>query len=183
MVTTTVRNTFLQRLVGAAALDTAIYEEVEADPSATSQAFLIVVAASLAAGIGARGLLEVTFPGMLLYSAIALMAWAAWALLVFEIGARLMPAPQTRVDVGQLLRTIGFASTPGLLRALGIMPAVAAPVFVVTSLWMLLAMIVAVRQALDYRSTAAAVAVCLLGWALAIVVAVVLGVLFGPTVS
>ena len=183
MATTTVRNSFLQRLIGAAALDTAIYEEVEADPSATSQAFLIVVATSLAAGVGARGLLEVTFAGMLLYSAIALMAWAAWALLVFEIGARLMPAPQTRVDVGQLLRTIGFASTPGLLRALGIMPAVAAPVFVVTSVWMLLAMIVAVRQALDYRSTAAAVAVCLLGWVLAIVVAVVLGVLFGPTVS
>ena len=183
MATTTVRNSFLQRLIGAAALDTAIYEEVEADPSATAQAFLIVVAASLAAGLGARGLLDVTLAGMLFYSAIALIAWAAWALLVFEIGARLMPAPQTRVDVGQLLRTIGFASTPGLLRALGIMPAVAAPVFVVTSVWMLLAMIVAVRQALDYRSTAAAVAVCLLGWALAIVVAVVLGVLFGPTVS
>ena len=115
--------------------------------------------------------------------AVALVAWAAWAVLTFEIGARLMPAPQTRADIGQLLRTIGFASTPGLLRGLGIMPAVAMPVFVVTSVWMLLAMIVAVRQALDYRSTASAIAVCLLGWVLAIVVAVVLGVLFGPTVS
>ena len=183
MATTTIRNSFLQRLIGAAALDTAIYEEVEADPSATSQAFFIVVAASLAAGVGARGLFEVTFGGMLFYSAVALIAWAAWALLTFEIGARLMPGPQTRADIGQLLRTIGFASTPGLLRALGVMPAVAMPVFVVTSIWMLLAMIVAVRQALDYRSTASAIAVCLLGWALAIVVAVVLGVLFGPTVS
>jgi hypothetical protein len=183
MATTTIRNSFLQRLIGAAALDSAIYEEVEADPAATSQAFVIVVAASLAAGIGARGLFDVTFAGMLFYSAVALIAWATWALLTFEIGARLMPAPQTRVDVGQLLRTIGFASTPGLLRGLGIMPAVALPVFVVTSVWMLLAMIVAVRQALDYRSTGSAVAVCLLGWVLAIVIVVVLGVLFGPTVS
>ena len=94
-----------------------------------------------------------------------------------------MPEPQTRVDVGQLLRTIGFASTPGLLRVLGIMPAVSLPVFVVTTGWMLLAMIVAVRQALDYRSTGAAVAVCALGLILSIAIAVVLGVLFGPTVS
>ena len=91
MTTTTISNSLLQRLIGAAALDTAIYEEVEADPAATAQAFLIVIASSLAAGVGARGLIDVTIAGMLLYSAIALVAWAAWALLVFEIGARLMP--------------------------------------------------------------------------------------------
>jgi uncharacterized membrane protein required for colicin V production len=104
-------------------------------------------------------------------------------LITFEIGARLMPEPQTRVDVGQLLRTIGFAATPGLLRILGVMPAVALPVLIVTTVWMLLAMIVAVRQALDYRTTRAAVAVCALGWVLAIAIAVVLGLVFGPTVS
>jgi hypothetical protein len=81
------------------------------------------------------------------------------------------------------LRTIGFASTPGLLRILGVMPAVALPVFAITAVWMLLAMIVAVRQALDYRSTGPAIAVCALGWILAIAIAVVLGVVFGPTVS
>jgi hypothetical protein len=183
MATTTVRNSLLQRLIGAAALDAAIYEEVEGDPAATAQAFGIVLGSSLAAGIGVRGLAPITFSDVLLFSAVALVAWAAWALVTFEIGARLMPAPQTRVDVGQLLRTIGFASTPGLLRVLGIMPAVAAPVFVVTSVWMLLAMIVAVRQALDYRTTAPAIAVCVAGWVLAIAIAVVLGVLFGPTVS
>jgi len=183
MATTVARNTLVQRLIGAAALDAAIYEEVEGDASALPQAFAIVIASSLAAGIGARGLTTVTVSGVLLYSAIALVSWAAWALITFEIGARLMPEPQTRVDVGQLLRTIGFAATPGLLRILGIMPAVAWPVFVVTSVWMLLAMIVAVRQALDYRTTRAAVAVCALGWVLAIAIALVLGVVFGPTVS
>lgn len=183
MATTTARNTLLQRLIGAAALDTAIYEEVEADQAATSQAFAVVVLASLSAGVGATGFTEITPGGIALYSGVALVAWAAWALVTFEIGSRLMPDRQTRVDVGQLLRTIGFASTPGLLRVLGVMPAVAMPVFVVTSVWMLLAMIVAVRQALDYRSTGRAVAVCVLGWALALAIAVVLGVVFGPTVS
>jgi hypothetical protein len=183
MDTTTAKNTFLQRLLGAAALDRAIYEEVEADPSATAQAFAVVVLSSLAAGIGASGLGEISVTGVVYYSGVALVAWAAWALVTFQIGSRLMPDPQTRVDVGQLLRTIGFAATPGLLRVLGIMPAVAVPVFAATSLWMLLAMVVAVRHALDYRSTARAVAVCVLGWALAITIAVVLGIAFGPTVS
>ena len=49
------RNTFLQRLIGAAALDTAIYEEVEADENATTQTCATVVLSSLAAGVGARG--------------------------------------------------------------------------------------------------------------------------------
>jgi hypothetical protein len=183
MTTPDARNTFLQRLIGAAALDVAIYEEVESDPGATTQAFAIVIMSSLAAGIGVQGLGASGIPGLVFFSIVALLSWAAWALVTFEIGGRLMPDPETRVDVGQLLRTIGFASTPGLLRVLGIMPAVAGPVFVVTSIWMLLAMVVAVRQALDYRSTSRAVAVCVLGWTLAIVIAVILGVVFGPTVS
>jgi Yip1-like protein len=180
MASTTVRNSFLQRLVGAAALDRAIYEEVEADRAATVQAFTIVVLSSLAAGVGARGFAEVSAAGTFFISALALVAWATWALLTFEIGSRLMPAPQTRVDVGELLRTIGFGTTPGVLYALGIMPAVAVPVFVVVSAWIVVATTVAVRHALDYQSTARAVAVCALGWALAIAIAFVLGVAFGP---
>lgn len=183
MATPSVRNSFLQRIIGAAALDVAIYEEVEADPGATTQACAVVVLSSLAAGIGARGLGEQTLTNVVFITVVSLMAWAAWALVVFEIGSRIMPAPQTRVDVGQLLRTIGFAASPGLLRVLGAMPAATIPVFAITAVWMLVSMIVAVRQALDYRSTARAVAVCVFGWVLAVTVAVVLGLVFGPSVS
>lgn len=180
--TTTATNGFLQRLIGAAALDTAIYEEVEADPGATTQACAVVLLSSLAAGIGARGLGENSVGNIAFISIVALLAWAAWAVVTFEIGVRLMPERQTRADVGQLLRTIGFASTPGLLRVFGIISGVAIPAFAVSAVWMLLAMIVAVRQALDYTSTMRAVAVCVFGWALAIAIAVVLGLMFGPTV-
>jgi hypothetical protein len=177
-----VKNTFLQRLIGAAALDAAIYEDVEADRSATWQAFLVVLLSSLAAGIGVRGLsggpVNVLFFGM-----VALLAWAAWALVTYAVGAFLLPEPQTNVDVGELLRTIGFASTPGLLRILGAMPPLAMPVFVLISVWMLAAMVVAVRQALDYTSTMRAVAVCAIGWSLALGVAIVLGLVFAPPVS
>jgi hypothetical protein len=178
----TTRNTFVQRLVGAAALDPAIYEDVEADTGATAQAFAVVLLSSIAGGIGVRGLsggpVNIAF-----FSMVALLAWIAWALVTYAIGAFLLPEPQTDVELGQLMRTIGFASTPGLLRILGAIPPLAWPVIAATSIWMLLAMVVAVRQACDFTSTARAVAVCLGGWVLAMAVAIVLGVLFGPSVS
>ena len=107
----------------------------------------------------------------------------AWAVVTFEIGYRLMPQPQTRADVGELLRTTAFATTPGMFRVFGIMPGATLPVFAATAVWMLVAMVVAVRQALDYTSTARAVAVCALGWVLALTISLVLGLVFGPTVS
>ena len=94
-----------------------------------------------------------------------------------------MPEPQTRADVGQLLRTIGFSAAPGMLRVFGIVPGASVAAFAITAIWMLMAMVVAVRQALDFTSTTRAIGVCVLGWTLAIGIAVTLGLLFGPTLS
>ena len=176
-------NSFVQRLIGAVSLDVAIYEEVEADRGGTGQAFAVVVLSSLAAGVGARGFGGSSPINIAFFSMVALMSWAAWALLTYHIGARLLPGPQTRVDVGELLRTTGFAAAPGILRIFGVLPGVTLPAFAISAVWMLAAMIVAVRQALDYTSTARAIAVCVLGWTLAIVLAIALGLFFGPTVS
>jgi len=183
MADPTVSTTFPIRLLGALALDPATYEEVEADRSATGQAMLVVVLSSLGAGIGALGLSRGSLKSIAFITGLALLSWAAWAVVTFQIGAKLMPEPQTRADVGELMRTIGFASAPGMLRIFGIVPGATVPAFAITALWMLVAMVVAVRQALDYKSTARAVAVCALGWALAIGIAVAVGLFFGPAVS
>ncbi len=183
MASTVVPTSFPVRVFGALALDSAIYEEIEADRSATGQAMVVVVLSSLAAGVGASGLGGISPRSAFAISAMALILWAAWALVTFEIGARLMPEPQTRVDVGELLRTIGFSAAPGMLQVFGVIPSVTIPAFAISAVWMLLAMVVAVRQALDYRSTGRAVAVCVLGWTLAIAIALVLGLFFGPTVT
>jgi hypothetical protein len=178
--------TFPHRLMGASVLDVDTYEEVEADRGATAQALIVVLASSLAGGIGATGLTTSGAPlaeGVFFWSAVTLIAWAAWALLVFEIGGRLLPEPETRVDVGELLRTIGFSSAPGVLRVFGVVPALAIPVFALTTVWMLVAMVVAVRQALDYRSTARAIGVCTLGLVFALGLAVAFGIFLGPHVS
>ena len=153
---------FRDRIIRAAKLDVDLYEEVEADKGAMGQAMGVVVLSSIAAGVGtiARGGLG----GMLIGTIFALVGWYVWAYLTYFIGTKLLPEPQTKADHGELLRTIGFSSSPGLIRVLGIIPGLASVVFLAASIWMLVAMIIAVRQALDYQSTLRAVGVCIIGW-------------------
>jgi hypothetical protein len=149
-------------MIRAAKLDVQLYEEVEADRDATGQAMIVVVLSSLAAGVGSLG--SGAVQGIVVGTIAALLGWLVWAFLTYFIGTRLLPEPQTKADYGQLLRAIGFASSPGLIRVLGIIPFLSAIVFFVAGIWMLVAMVIAVRQALDYTSTARAVGVCLIGW-------------------
>jgi len=155
-------SSFGARLLGAARLDAATYEEVEADRSANLQALTVVVLASLAAGIGS--VRSASVGGLVFDVVTALVAWGAWAVVTYFAGVHLLPEPETRSDVGELLRTMGFSSSPGLLRVLGSLPLLGLPVSLLAEAWMLVATVVAVRQALDYRSTLRAVAVCLIGF-------------------
>jgi hypothetical protein len=148
-------------MVRAARLDSRLYEEVEADRGALGQAIGVVVLGSLASGVGSGGLIGVT---AIAGGAIReVVVWIIWAALTYLIGAKLLPEPQTRADLGELLRTIGFANAPCLLRIFALIPGAASFVFAISGVWRLAAMVVAVRQALDYSSTWRAVVVCLLG--------------------
>jgi hypothetical protein len=163
---------FVARMVRAARLDRSLYKEVEADRRATGQAAAVVVLSGVAAGIGALawGGLQAVAVGVVG----AVGGWLIWALLTYAIGVKLFPEPETRSDLGELFRTIGFASAPGVVRVFGLIPGARDGVFLVAAVWMLIAMVVAVRQALDYRSTSRAVGVCALGWLIQAVVFVFL---------
>lgn len=163
---------FVDRMIRAAKLDPQLYEEVEADKSAMGQAVGVVIISSVAAGIGSIG--RGGIAGIVGAAALALVSWYIWAYLTYFIGTRLLPEPQTEADAGQLLRTIGFSSSPGIIRVLGIIPGITAVIFFAASIWMLVAMVIAVRQALDYRSTLRAVGVCAIGWIIQIIVFAVL---------
>jgi len=168
---------FGNRIIRAARLDAALYEEVEADKSALGQAMGVVVLSSIAAGIGSTS--KAGLFGMLIGVVVALVGWYIWAYLTYFIGTRLLPEPQTKADHGELLRTIGFSSSPGLIRVLGIIPVMRNIVFTIAAIWMLVAMIIAVRQALDYNSTLRAIGVCAIGWIVQIVLFVLLFSIFG----
>ena len=178
-------DTFVRRVVGAAMLNAGTYEEVEADRSAMPQAIAVIVFSSLAAGIGARGLSggSGTLTFFVASTMFALMTWFVFAVSTFQIGAHILPTPDTRADVGELLRTLGFAAAPGLIQVFGLVPGVTKPVFALAMAWTIAASVVAVRQSLDYTSTTRAIAVCGIAWALAVFFLVVLGLLFSPTLS
>jgi hypothetical protein len=160
-------------MIRAAKLDVNLYEEVEADKGAMGQAMQVVILSSVAAGIGTIGTTGIK--GLVLGTIVALVGWFIWAFLTYFIGTRLLPEPQTKADYGELLRTIGFSSSPGVLRVLGIIPMLGNILNFIVGIWMLVAMVIAVRQALDYKSTWRAVGVCLIGW---IVQIAIFGVFF-----
>ena len=164
---------YIDSIVRAAKLDINLYEEVEADKGAMGQAMGVVVLSSIAAGIGSIGTIGVK--GIIIGAITALIAWYVWAYMTYFIGAKILPEPQTKADHGELLRTIGFSSSPGLIRVLAIIPGISGIIFAIASIWMLIAMVIAVRQALDYQSTLRAVGVCIIGW---VIQAIILMILF-----
>ncbi len=166
-------NPYFQRMLRAAKLEPGLYEEVEHDHTAMGQAMGVVALSSVAAGIGSAS--AGIGQGLIVGIITSLVGWFVWAGLTYVIGTRLLPTPETESDYGELLRTIGFSSAPGLIRVIGIIPGLRGLVFLVAGIWMLIAMVIAVRQALDYTSTLRAVGVCIIGW---IVQAVILALFF-----
>jgi hypothetical protein len=166
----------IDRMIRACRLDAQLYEEVEADQTSFPQAMVVVLLSSLAAGLAMLGQLGIL--GLVINALAALAAWYIWAFVTYLIGTRMLPEPQTSADHGELLRVLGFAAAPGMLRVFGIVPMLAELSFFVANVWMLATMIVAVRQALDYSSTMRAVGVCAIGWLIQLAVALVVAFLF-----
>ena len=169
---------FVNRIIRACKLDISLYEEVESDNSATFQAALVVILSSLAAGVGALSLGASNF---LMAPILSLISWYVWAYLIYLIGAKLFPEPDTKADHGQLLRTIGFSSAPGLIRIFGFSPELMSITFIGGGIWMLVAMVIAVRQALDYKSTWRAIGVVVIGFLVQAIILIMLLRIFGPT--
>lgn len=170
-------STFTDRIIRAAQLDPQLYEEVEADSGSLGEAMKVVLLSSLAAGLGAIGQLGLF--GLVLTTVSALMGWYIWAYLTYAIGTYLLPEARTQADLGQLLRTTGFAAAPGLLRLFGFIPAVGPLIVFAASIWMLVAMVVAVRQALDFTTTGRALMVCFVGFLVQALVIAGIFLLFG----
>lgn len=153
----------LQRMIGAARLDVHTYEDVENDRSATQQALLVVVLVSIASGIGAIATGDNFILSFLAGLALAVVGWVIWAYITFFVGTKILNTPETHANWGQLARGTAFAQTPGLLRVFGIIPFIGWLFILVGAVWTLIAMVIAVRQCLDYRSTGRAIGVVLIG--------------------
>lgn len=156
----------IDRMLGAARLSADTYEEVERDRGATSQALLIVVLVTLASFVGQMlaGEQVDVVRGLVLGVIRGVVSWALWALFTWLIGATILRTEDTEADWGQLARGTGFAQTPGLLNVITFIPAIGLLIALLTFVWTIAGMVVAVRQCLDYASTLRAFFVILLAF-------------------
>ena len=154
-------NNLFDRIFRAIKIDVELYEEVERDKSATIQAGLVVVLSSMAAGVGA---LQLGASNFLLAPIFSLISWYVWAYIIYFVGVKLFPEKNTKSNHGELLRTIGFSSAPGLLRVFGVTPDLMAVTFIGSAFWMLACMVVAVKSALDYDSIWKSLGVVVVAW-------------------
>jgi hypothetical protein len=154
-------STLLRRMLRAAALHADTYEEVEADPSSLRQATLVVLAACLAIA-GARALqgYQAGVEGeRLAFQALLsllepLVLWVGGSAFALMVGATFLRGPETESDFAEVLRTTGFAFTPALLRVLVFVPppALGLAIDLVARAWTFVAVVVAIRQALDFTT-------------------------------
>jgi hypothetical protein len=176
---TPVASHLFDRMIRAARLDATLYEEVENDEAATTQALIVVSLSSICSGVGTainQAVLGEGFRGIgigLLGGIFtALLVWFAWSLITYFIGTYVFGGS---ASFGELLRTIGFSDSPGVLLIFSFIPILGGLISFAVWIWGLIAMVVAVRQALDF-STGKAVLTCIVGWIAAIILLVVLGI-------
>ena len=112
----------IKRMIAAARLDTAIYEEVEADSSAILQAMAVVVLVALATGIGT--LRTGGLVGLVVGIPVSIGLCALWAWITHLIGTTILKTAETAANWGQLARTLGFAQSPGILKVVGFIPGI-----------------------------------------------------------
>lgn len=174
---------FFRRFVGALALDAGAFEDIEASPAADAQSMLVVAAACVAGGIGAVGVGASGAAGFVIAAVMVLSAWLVWVGLIATIGTRMLPELETHSDVHELLRVLGFAAAPGVFLAFAAMRAAAPLMIAIVSIWMIAAAVIAIRQALDYRTTARAAAVCAIAFLTSAGALTLVALLLSATVS
>jgi hypothetical protein len=174
---------FLMRLLGVLVLDPAAFEDIEADRRAAMQSAIVVLAVCLSGGFAAAGLQIAGTAGFVSGALMALGGWLVWVVMIAALGPYAMAEPQTKSDFSELLRVLGFAAAPGVFIGLAAMRAVTPLVVVVVAIWMVAAAVLGLRQALDYRSTTRAAAVCVISLLLSFGVMAAIATLFTRTVN
>jgi hypothetical protein len=159
----------VSRMVRAMMLNVDFYEQVEADPRYTAEAFLVVFLAAVASGIGTA----TAYPGQgglhFVQGVVGtLLQWVAWSGITLWIGTTFTRGPETRSNMGEMLRVLGYAHTPQILILLVFIPVAGPLIALAAMVWSLVAGVVAIRQALDF-STGRALVTVLIGWVIVLI--------------
>jgi hypothetical protein len=155
---------FISRLIRALLLDINLYEEVEHDKSSIWQSMVVVLLASLAGRLYIYNLGGVK--GLIVGTVLTLAGWIVMSFLIYLVGTKLFPGTDTKTNIGKILRVLGFAGAPGIFLLVALLPVInnfAWVVILIIWVWRLVAMIIAIKQALDFKNTWSAIWVCVIG--------------------
>lgn len=166
---------FTDRMIGAARIDRPTYEEVEHDTGATTQAAMIVVVAAIAGAIGGAGH---GWSGVAAGLLGALLGWVISSAFIYLVGAKFIPSPQTEADLGQVLRTQGFAAVPTFLLIFGGIPVLGGMVALIVGVWYIITRIVGIQSALE-ASAGRAIVIAIIAVILQTIVISILSLIFG----
>ena len=164
-------NIFFDRMIRAARLDKKLYEDVVVDHDYLNQSIFIIVLSSFSAGI--TRIATDGISGFILGTVIAFFCWLLWAYLSFFISNLLIPVKEKGIELKEVLRITGFASTPGLIRALGIIPGLLNICFLISSIWMLITMAFAIKHAFDFE-TIRSVGICLVAGVIQAIIIIII---------
>lgn len=168
--------TFGERVLGAMQLDARAFDDVEHDPGAMGQAIGVIALAAVSGGIGNVWYGGVS--GIIIGVLTALIGYVVWALIIWLVGTKVMPDPQTSTDFPETFRVIGFAAAPGLFGVITIIPILGWLLMLLISLWTIAAMVIAVRTVLDYTETWKAIVVVLIGFVVNVIVTMMMAAMF-----
>ena len=165
----------IDKAIRASRLDIPVYNEVERDLNETTNALIIVIVVAIASGIGALGQ-NVGIGGLIAGVLGSLIGWVARAFVIYLIGTRVYNATAT---TGEILRTTGYASAPGILNILGALPQpLGGLITLVISIWTIVTTFIATREALDLDNTKTLITI-ILAFLVFFVIAVVIGTILG----
>lgn len=171
----------LDRILRVIKLDKSVYAEVEVDQTATSQAAIVVaivaVLSAIGSGIGTlfssggEGFI-VAFLGAILS---AFIGWLVWSAVTYFVGTALFHG---EASIGEMLRVIGFAQAPLALNVLSFIPCIGAIISLAAWLFSLYTGFLAIQEGLDL-DTGKTIATVAIGWVVAFIVSLVIGMVFG----
>jgi hypothetical protein len=167
---------FGERVVGAMKLDVNTFEEIERDQNAMGQAVGVIALAAVSAGIG--NVFYGGLSGIVSGIVVQLVGYVVWAAIVWIVGTKVMPDPETKADFPETFRVVGFAAAPGVLGIITIIPILGWLLMLVLWLWSIAAMVIAVKAVLDYSNIGKAVIVVVIGFIVNLCVSALLAMMF-----
>ena len=140
------------RMLRAIKLDRNFFGEVAADPTLQAHSVWTVAIFAMATSFGFFGAVGGVAVNIALIT--TMLSWYIWAFSIFYIGSRLLGEKGESADRKTVIRVVAFAAAPGLIRVLAIIPKTAIVLMVVSSVWILAAAVVGLKQVFTRTATA-----------------------------